>query len=249
MGQQIKIGEITFFLRWSVHGIYHANHSVYVYTWYLPPPCSHDSIWYYMPCSCHCHNISKVGVYIFSKNAEYAYVTILCIPEIGFTYILHISSIFICIFCIFFLRILHIILIILYTKKGICNFAYFACIFCIWNCIFCILNCIFCIWPGLSPASDLACPHRSAGSSPSPGCSPTAVLPPLPTPFSFYPQPHSLSPILNLPSPIPPSQPLSPSLGPIPNQHTLTPPWSLQRRRPSSPRPWYPPTPSCHLIP
>ncbi len=32
--------------------------------------------------------------------------------------------------------------------------------------------------------------------------SPTAVLPLLPTPFSFYSPPHSLSPILYLPSPI-----------------------------------------------
>ncbi len=96
---------------------------------------------------------------------------------------------------------------------------------------------------GLRPASDLACPGFAC-SSPFPRRSPRAVLPPHPTPFSYYPPPHPLSPILYLPSPIPLSHPLSPSWGPILNPHTLTPPWSLQRRRPSSARPWYPQMPS-----
>ncbi len=72
---------------------------------------------------------------------------------------------------------------------------------------------------GFSPASDLAGPCGSAGAPPFPRRSPTAVLPPLPTPFSYYPPPHSLSPLTH-----PSIPPLAPSRGPILNRHTLTPP-------------------------
>ena len=77
---------------------------------------------------------AKWGVHIFSKNAEYAHVTVLYTC----------NWIFFCIFCIFlpqFLHILHVILHILYTKKGMCIFCI---LFCILFCIFYILFCIFC---------------------------------------------------------------------------------------------------------
>ena len=97
---------------------------------------------------------------------------------------------------------------------------------------------------GLRPASDLACPLPA--HLPFSWRSPMAVLLPLSTQFSFYPPTpssisHSLCPLTH---PSPPIPPLPPSRGPILNPHTLTPPWSLPRRRPSSARPWYPPTPS-----
>jgi hypothetical protein len=55
--------------------------------------------------------------------------------------------------------------------------------------------------PGIRPGRSLWLGRRI----PSPRRSPTAVLPPLPTPFSYYPHP-----MLYLPSPIPPSTPLPP---------------------------------------
>jgi hypothetical protein len=57
-------------------------------------------------------------------------------------------------------------------------------------------------------------------------------------PAPFYPPPHSL------PSPAHPSTQPLPLLGNPSSHRTHSRPWSLPRRRPSSARPWYPPTPS-----
>jgi hypothetical protein len=66
----------------------------------------------------------------------------------------------------------------------------------------------------------------SAGASASPRRSPTAVLPPLPIPFSYYSPPDSLSPLTH-PS-IPPLAPLS---GTHPHTARTHVPWSAEETK------------------
>ncbi len=92
---------------------------------------------------------------------------------------------------------------------------------------------------GLSPASasDLACPLPA--HLPFSWRSPTAVLPPLPSPVSFSPHP-----IIYLPFSISPHPSFHPTPCPPLGDPSSTSTHSLQRRRPSSAQQWYPPTSS-----